>query len=107
MELNGSDANTHLHERTPPVSLADAVADEVRRRMSARGMSQNAAARAAGMPPTLLHRAMSGDRHLTIDELDGLAGALDVTPEYLLRLARTRAPLSGDVQNRTSESRQV
>jgi transcriptional regulator with XRE-family HTH domain len=78
------------------VSLADAVADEVRRRMSARGMSQNAAARAAGMPPTLLHRAMNGERALSIDELDALAATLDVTPEHLLRLARTRAPLSSD-----------
>jgi len=77
------------------VTLADAVADEVRRRMSARGLSQNALARAAGMPPTLLHRAMNGDRQLTIDELDALARALEVTPEHLLRLARTTTPPIG------------
>jgi transcriptional regulator with XRE-family HTH domain len=85
-----------MHERTPPVSLADAVADEVRRRMQSRAMSQNALARAAGMAPTLLHRAMNGERHLTIDELDALAAVLDVKPEYLLRLARTRTPLTDE-----------
>jgi transcriptional regulator with XRE-family HTH domain len=89
------------------VSLADAVADEVRRRMSARGLSQNALARAAGMPPTLLHRAMSGERALSIDELDALARALEVTPEHLLRLARTRAPLSDECSEPNSEPRQV
>jgi transcriptional regulator with XRE-family HTH domain len=82
------------------VSLADAVADEVRRRAAARGMSQNALAKAAGMAPTLLHRAIKRERHLTIDELDGLARVLDVTPEHLLRLARqavlgTRTPPIG------------
>lgn len=82
------------------MTLAVAVADEVRRRMTERRMSQNALARAAGMPPTLLHRALNRDRHLTIDELDALAGALDVTPEHLVRLARqsilaTRTPPIG------------
>lgn len=80
------------------MSLAVAVVDEVRRRMTARGMSQNALAKAAAMPPTLLHRAMSGERPLSIDELDAVAAVLEVTPEHLLRLARTRIPLSSDVQ---------
>jgi transcriptional regulator with XRE-family HTH domain len=77
------------------VTLAAAVADEVRRRMQAQRLSQNALARAAGMAPTLLHRAMNGERHLTINELAALARALDVTPEYLLRLARQRVAASG------------
>lgn len=81
------------------MTLAAALVDEIRRRMDARGMSQRALARAAGMPPSLLHRAMSGERPLSIDELAALADVLDVTPEYLLRLARTRTPLSGDVQD--------
>lgn len=74
------------------MTLADAVAAEVRRRMDARGMSQNALARAAGMPPTLLHRAMSGERDLTLDELDGIARALRRSPDRLIRDARTAPP---------------
>jgi transcriptional regulator with XRE-family HTH domain len=74
------------------VSLAVATVDEVRRRMTARGLSQRELAKRAGMPPTLLHRAMSGERVLTIDELAACAAVLDVTPEHLLRLARTRTP---------------
>lgn len=80
------------------MTLADAVADEVRRRMTARGMSQNGLAKAAGMPPTLLHRAMLGERPLSIDELAAVAAVLDVKPEHLLRLAREHTP-TGDVQN--------
>ena len=82
------------------MSLADRVADEVHRRMTSRNMSQTALARAAGMPPTLLHRAVNRERHLTIDELDAVARVLGVTPEHLVRLARTRTPLTDDtVQN--------
>lgn len=70
------------------MTLADTVTDEVRRRMTARVMSQNALARAAGMSPSLMHRTMLGERHLSIDELDRVAAVLEVTPEYLLRQAR-------------------
>ena len=75
------------------MTLAAAVVDEVRRRMIARGMSQRALAKAADMPPSLLHRAMAGERPLSIDELAAVAAVLGVTPEYLLRLARTRTPI--------------
>ncbi len=72
------------------MTLAAAVVDEVRRRMTARGMSQNALAKAAGMPPSLLHRAMNNERPLSIEELASVALVLDVTPEHVLRLARER-----------------
>jgi transcriptional regulator with XRE-family HTH domain len=82
------------------VSLAAAVADEVRRRMTARDMSQNELARAAGMPPTLLHRAVKHERALQLDEVEALARVLDVSAEWLLSSAiRTwakRHPPSGE-----------
>jgi hypothetical protein len=46
------------------------------------------------MPPTLVHRAIAGDRVLTIDELAAVAAVLDVKPEHLLRLARERITAS-------------
>lgn len=76
------------------MSLAAAVVDEVRRRLTARNMSQNALARAAGMAPTLLHRTMLGERQLTLDEFAAVAAALDVTPTYLLRVATEKPPPS-------------
>jgi transcriptional regulator with XRE-family HTH domain len=78
------------------VTLAAAVAREVSRRARARGMSQNALARAADMAPTLLHRAVKGQRNLQLDELDRIARALGVTPEHLIRLARTSLTLPGE-----------
>jgi plasmid maintenance system antidote protein VapI len=94
------------------VTLADEVADEVRTRAAARNLSQTALARAAGIPPTLLHRALKHERHLTIDELGAVASALDVTPEHLLRLARQSVlamstPRSGESSESNSEPRQV
>jgi transcriptional regulator with XRE-family HTH domain len=87
------------------VTLAAAVADEVQRRARSRGLSQNALARAAGMPPTLLHRAMQGRRQLQLDELERLAPALGVSAVWLIRAAAsTGTPRSGDVQNRTGAS---
>jgi transcriptional regulator with XRE-family HTH domain len=74
------------------VDLSTAVVDEVRRRLAERNMSQSALARAAGMPPTLVHRAMAGDRRLDLDEFGAIAGALRLTPEYLLRKAILNAP---------------
>jgi transcriptional regulator with XRE-family HTH domain len=71
------------------VTLAAAVAGEVQRRMTARGLSQNALARAAGMPPTLLHRSLQGRRQLQLDELERLAPALGVGVVWLLRSATT------------------
>lgn len=88
------------------MSLAVAVVDEVRRRMTSRGMSQNALAKAAGMPPTLLHRAMNGERSLQLDELAAIAVVFDLTPEHLVRVARTNTPRSGDSTHRASESTQ-
>jgi transcriptional regulator with XRE-family HTH domain len=69
--------------------------------MIRRHLSQNALAKAAGMPATLVHRAMSGERVFTIDEVDAVAGVLGVKPEQLIRAARERierTPPSGDVQ---------
>jgi transcriptional regulator with XRE-family HTH domain len=87
------------------VSLAAAVVDEVRRRMTARGLSQNTLAKQAGMPPTLLHRAMNGERALQLDEVAAIAVVLDVTPEHLVRVARAHTP-SGDTTHSASESTQ-
>lgn len=89
------------------MSLAVAVVDEVRRRMNAAGLSQNALAKAADMAPTLLHRAMNGERALSIDELAAVAAVLKVKPEYLLRQARTRTTPSSDSTQTASESTQV
>lgn len=77
------------------MTLAAAVADEVQRRRTARGLSQNALARAAGMPPTLLHRVLSGERQLRLDELEQLATALGVSAEWLVRSAVTHTPPDG------------
>jgi plasmid maintenance system antidote protein VapI len=79
------------------VSLAAAVVDEVRRHLTAVGMSQSALARVAGIPPTLVHRTMRGDRGLTLDELEHIARALGTTPELIIALAsgRRRAPPMG------------
>jgi transcriptional regulator with XRE-family HTH domain len=88
------------------VPLAAAVAEEVRRRMIARGMTQRSLARAAGIPPSLLHRAMQGRRQLQLDELEQLAPALGVTPLWFLRSALTHAPRSGDSSESNSALRQ-
>jgi transcriptional regulator with XRE-family HTH domain len=88
------------------VSLAAAVVDEVRRRLSARGMSQRELAKGAGMPPTLLHRAMNGERSLQLDEVEAIAGVFGLTPEHLVRVARTHTPRSGDPTRGASESTQ-
>lgn len=53
-------------------------------------LSQNALAKRAGMPPTLVHRAMNGERVLTIDELGAVSAVLGVKPEQLVRVARER-----------------
>lgn len=72
------------------MSLAAAVVDEVRLRMRRHRLSQNALAKAAGMPPSLLHRAMNGERALSIDELAAVAVVLGVLPESIVRAARER-----------------
>jgi transcriptional regulator with XRE-family HTH domain len=77
------------------VSLAVAVVDEVRHRMTDRGLSARAIARAADLPPTSVHRALNGERVLSIDELDAVAAVLGVKPETLLRQARMRTPPNG------------
>jgi transcriptional regulator with XRE-family HTH domain len=89
------------------VTLAAAVAAEVQRRMTARKLSQNALARAAGMPPTLLHRAVNGERDLQLDEVEQLARALGVSVEWLLSAAIRRAPRSGERSESNGSSRQV
>lgn len=78
------------------MTLAAAVVDEVTRRRTARGMSQNALAKAAGMPPTLLHRAVKGERQLQLDELERIAPVLGISVEWLLRSALIHTPRSGD-----------
>ena len=86
------------------MTLAAAVADEVQRRMTARGLSQKALARAAGMPPSLVHRAMARERDLRLDELERIAPALGVTPLWLIRSALTHVPPSGDCSESNSAS---
>lgn len=73
------------------MTLATGVTDEVRRLLSALGMSQTQLARAAQIPPSLIHRALKGDRELTLTELDRVARVLGVTPEHLVQIGRTRA----------------
>jgi transcriptional regulator with XRE-family HTH domain len=65
--------------------------------MKARGMSANALARAAGIPPRLVHRVMSGERALALDEVERVAAALHVGVGWLLRSALKDPPPSGDV----------
>jgi len=77
------------------VTLAAAVTAEVRRRMTAHELSQNALAREAGMPPTLLHRAMNNERDLQLDEVERLARPLGVSVEWLLASAIRRHPPIG------------
>jgi transcriptional regulator with XRE-family HTH domain len=78
--------------RQSDVSLATAVAAEVQRRQHAAGMSQTELARAAGIPPTLLHRAVRGTRDLRLDELERLAGAFGVGPGWLMLSALLNVP---------------
>ena len=75
------------------MSLAVAVVEQVRRRMIDRRLSAREVARRADIPATLLHRALAGERALSIDELSAVAGVLEVTPEHLVREARTRPPI--------------
>lgn len=92
------------------MTLADAVADEVRRRMERRGLSARELARRSGMPATLLHRALAGRRHLALDELEQLAPALDTRPEVVLRAAARRmggTPRSGERSKSNGGPRQV
>jgi len=89
------------------MTLAVAVVDEVRARMTARGMSARALARAAGMPASLLHRAMAGERPLSLDELDAVSAALGVQPDYLVRMARQRLTRPGEGSELNGEPRQV
>jgi transcriptional regulator with XRE-family HTH domain len=86
------------------VTLADAVADEVERRMLAHGLSQNALARAAGMPPTLLHRALNRERELRLHEIEWLADAFGIDVEWLLSAALTHTPRSGDCSESNGNS---
>lgn len=88
------------------MSLAAAVADEVQRRMTSAGLSQNELARAAGMPPTLLHRAVKGQRDLRLDELERLAAALGVGPGWLMLSALLNVPPTGDTTHAASEMTQ-
>ena len=88
------------------MTLAAAVVDEVQRRMTARGLSQTALARAAGMPPTLLHRVINRERDLQLDEVERLAPALGVTVGWLLRSALMGTPRSGERSESNSDSRQ-
>jgi transcriptional regulator with XRE-family HTH domain len=74
------------------MTLAAAVVDEVRRRLTARNMSQTGLARAAGIAPTLMHRTMNAERVFDLDELEAVAAALDVTPLYLLRQSLDNSP---------------
>ena len=90
------------------MTLAAAIVDEVRRRLTARRMSQRELARAAGIPASLLHRTMSGERQLRVDELERIAAAFGVTAEYLVRLASrsTSLPPTGDSSETNSALRQ-
>ena len=88
------------------MSLAAAVADEVQRRMTAAGLSAREVARRAELPPTLMHRAMRRERDLSIDELAAVATVLRLTPEHLVRVARTRIPQTGDPTRGASDSTQ-
>jgi plasmid maintenance system antidote protein VapI len=82
------------------VSLADAVADDVRRRMSAAELSARELARRTGIPATLVHRAVAGDRPLTLDEVERIAAVFGTRPDVMLRAAvrRMHTPRPGDVQ---------
>jgi transcriptional regulator with XRE-family HTH domain len=76
------------------VSLADAINDEIRRRLTARDMSARQLARRAGVPATLIHRALKGQRSLQLDEVEAIAGAFGVQVLTLLRSAVTHASSS-------------
>lgn len=91
------------------MTLADAVADEVRRRMARRGLSAREVARRAGMPATLLHRALAGTRPLQLDELEHVAEVLGVRPEHVVRVAAGRGgrvTRTGERSESNSEPRQ-
>lgn len=91
------------------MTLAVAVVDEVHKRMQRADLSAREVARRAGIPPTLVHRAIAGQRVLTIDELGAVAVVLGMTPEHLVRVAReriTRTPPSGECSESNSAPRQ-
>ncbi len=52
------------------------VSDQLRAAIVTRGMTPYAVAVAAGIAPSIVNRFMSGQRGLTLDSLDAVAGAL-------------------------------
>jgi transcriptional regulator with XRE-family HTH domain len=88
------------------VTLAAAVADEVRRRTTDLGLSQRDLAARAGIPATLVHRAWRGERPFELDEVEALAPVLGVSIVWLIDSAMRRAPRSGECSESNSEPRQ-
>jgi transcriptional regulator with XRE-family HTH domain len=90
------------------VTLAEAVTAEVRRRMTARGLSARELARQSGMPATLVHRALAGARPFGLDELGQIAAVLGVHVVWLIDSAtRTASPDRVTCSQSNSEPRQV
>jgi hypothetical protein len=58
------------------------------------------------MPPSLVHRAMSGERQLQLDELERIAPALGLEVGWLLVSALMRVPRSGECSESNGEPRQ-
>jgi len=70
-----------------PGELSHATSEVVLRMARERGLSVNALAKAAGLPQTTLARRLSNHASLDVDDLEGIARALGLTPHELLEFA--------------------
>jgi DNA-binding Xre family transcriptional regulator len=87
-EFRNADNNTADVERRPMTrSIAVQVAQRIRRVLDTRGLSVEWLADATGIKVHTLTRRLHLTRPcgLTVDELNAIAGALDVAPGVLLR----------------------
>jgi transcriptional regulator with XRE-family HTH domain len=68
----------------PSKQPIDIFKERLRRARELRGLSQAQLAAKAGLPPASVSHFESGPRKPSFDNLKALAGALDVTTDYLL-----------------------
>lgn len=66
------------------------IADEIRRTLGSKRMSQSALARASGMHPLTVGRLLSEQRPLSLNQVDQLAEGMDMTGTELVASAISR-----------------
>lgn len=66
-------------------TLRATVAGNIRRLRKLRGLSQEGLADAAGLHRTYIGSVERSERNLSLDNVEKIAGALEVSPDVLLR----------------------